>query len=226
MLKQQSHIIYRKGLGYVQKRDGKPLRMRPWIGDAFAFLYDWIMRRSIFPKKFGASMEDHQEIMASILGEVHGKRILEIAAGSGSAAEFLSPDNAYVGTDISPGLLRRAVRKLQGAGFSNSSFFVVPAENLPFENRTFDLVLCVLALNFFEDVDQILVEVKRVLASGGVFVCAVPVPERKKTSSPIRGKLRSEAELKALLKQHGFGFESVSTQNGCLLYFKSPVLTQ
>jgi ubiquinone/menaquinone biosynthesis C-methylase UbiE len=184
------------------------------------------MRRSIFPKKFGASMETHREILASILGDAHGKRVLEISTGSGSIAKFLSPDNAFVGTDISPGLLRRAVKKLQGAGFSDTSFYVVPAENLPFEDRAFDLVLCVLALNFFADADRVLDEVKRVLAPGGALVCAVPVPERKKTSSPIRGTLRSEDELKPLLNRHGFGFEPVPAENGCLLYFKSPVLTQ
>jgi len=220
-LKENLQAAQRKGLNYIVDADGSIRRHQPWLGDAFAFLYDGIMRRSVFPKKFGGDIEEHGRIMKAMLADTHGKRVLELATGSGSAADFLPPDNAYTGTDISAGLLRRATRRFHANGFSETGFYVVPAEALPFPDNAFDVCLCVLALNFFEDQECVLTEVQRVLAPGGVFFCIVPVPERKQTASPIRGQLRSEEEVSALMVARGFQAESLPEKNGCLLYLKA-----
>ncbi len=220
MLKKGTKISNKKGLKHVAGADGHPLRLKPWLGDSLSFLYDFIMKRSIFPKKFGADMAEHDEILRQELKCVQQRRVLELATGSGSAVSFLMNDNRYTGTDISPGLLKKAVNRFQSAGFKEAEFYVASADDLPFEDESFDVCLCILSLNFFDDLATVAKEVDRVLASGSVFVCAVPVPERNTLGSTIRGRLRSEDELAKMLRQNGLRFESIPRENGTLLYFR------
>jgi SAM-dependent methyltransferase len=164
MLKKGTKVINKKGLNYVIGTDGKPLRFKPWLGDSFSFLYDFIMRKSIFPKKFGGDMDEHHDILREELKGVHGKHVLELATGSGSAVNFLMNDNRYTGTDVSPGLLKRAVNRFLAAGFKEAEFHVASADDLPFEDESFDVCTCILSLNFFDDLEKVLKEVNRVLA--------------------------------------------------------------
>jgi hypothetical protein len=59
------------------------------------------------------------------------------------------------------------------------------------------------------------------LIPGSIFICCVPVPERKGFQGTIRGKLYSEAALRKRCQAHGFRFESMPFENGALLYFKA-----
>jgi ubiquinone/menaquinone biosynthesis C-methylase UbiE len=221
MLKNGIRIIRKKDLYYIVKSEHKVKRFKPWLGDSFSFLYDFIMKNSIFPKKFGGDISKHHKLLSQELKGIHGKRVLELATGSGSAVNFLPNDNQYSGTDISPGLLRIAVKNFRDAGFKKAEFYVTSAENLPFDDSIFSICLCILSLNFFDKIKKVFQEVKRVLVPGGAFVCSVPVPERNKLKSKIRGTLYSEAELSEICKEYGFKFESLPFKNGALLYFKA-----
>lgn len=221
MLKNGIKVINKKGLNYIVEDEGRVLKFKPWLGDAFSFLYDFIMEKSIFPKKFGGDMNRHYEILRKELQDVHEKRILELATGSGSAIYFLPNDNRYTGTDISPGLLRKAVKLFNNAGFKNAELYVTSADALPFDNSIFDVVLCILSLNFFDDIKRVFHEVKRVAAPGAICICSVPVPERNKLQSTIRGILYSEEDLERICKENGFIFESIPVENGALLYFRT-----
>jgi SAM-dependent methyltransferase len=220
MLKKGTKVINKKGLNYVIGTDGKALRFKPWLGDSFSFLYDFIMRKSIFPKKFGGDMAVHHDILRQELKGVHGKPVLELATGSGSAVNFLMNDNRYTGTDVSPGLLKKAINRFRSAGFKEAEFYVASADDLPFEDESFDVCICILSLNFFDDLATVLKEINRVLASCSALVCAVPVPERNALGSTIRGESRSEDELARMFRQSGFRFESIPVENGALLYFR------
>jgi ubiquinone/menaquinone biosynthesis C-methylase UbiE len=221
MLKSGIKVIDRKGLCYIVDNDGRPVKHKPWLGDLFSFLYDYFMKRSIFPKKFGADIGKHEKIMEEVLGGIHGKRVLELAAGGGSAAGFLPRDNEYAGIDISPGLLKRAAGKFRTAGFTHADFYIGSADDLPFDDGQFDIVICLLSMNFFDDVHRVLQEIRRVSAAGAHFICAVPVPERKTSQSPIRGTLYAEADWKTMCEDHGFSFVTISAENGALLYFRA-----
>jgi ubiquinone/menaquinone biosynthesis C-methylase UbiE len=179
------------------------------------------MKGSIFPKKFGADMSKHYEILSQELKGVHGERVLELATGSGSAVNFLENDSQYTGTDISPGLLRKAVKKFKSAGFKEAKFYVLSADDLSFDVDIFDICLCILSLNFFNNIKKVFQEIKRVLVPSGIFLCVVPVPERNSLQSTIRGTLYSEDELGEICQEHGFEFESMSDKNGALLYFRA-----
>jgi hypothetical protein len=65
--------------------------------------------------------------------------------------------------------------------------------------------------------------VKRVLKDNGIFICSVPVPEKNKKQSVIRGNLLTENEIKELFERNGFEYTSYEFINGALLYFKGIV---
>jgi SAM-dependent methyltransferase len=221
MLKNEIQVISIKGLHYIVEDGGKPLKFKPWLGDAFSFLYDFIMKSSIFPKKFDGDMIKHYEILSNELKGVHEKRVLELATGTGSAVNFLPNDNQYTGSDISPGLLRKAVKNFKNAGFKNAEFYVTSSDDLPFNDNRFNIILCILSLNFFNNIKKVFQEIKRVAAPDAIFICSVPVQERNKAQSTIRGTLYSEEELVRICKEHGLRYETIPFENGALLYFRA-----
>ncbi len=147
-LKAGIDVINKQAVYYQVDRQGRTVRFKPWLGDSVSFLYDFIMRKSVFPRKFGGDVQRHYAILTQALAAMHGRQVLELATGAGSAVHFLDPDNVYTGIDISSGLLKRAARRFSAAGFSDSKFYVARAEDLPFNDIQFDLCLCILALNF------------------------------------------------------------------------------
>jgi len=221
VLKSGIRVIKKKNLCYIAENENSVKRFKPWLGDAFSFLYDFIMKNSIFPKKFGGDMRNHYEILSQELKDIHGKRTLELATGSGSAVNFLPNDNQYTGTDISPGLLRIAVKNFRTAGFRKAEFYVASADDLPFEDNFFSVCLCILSLNFFNDVEKAFREIKRVLLPDARLICSVPIPERNRLQSTIRGTLHTEEELKRICQAHGLILESLPNENGALLYFRA-----
>ncbi len=221
MLRTGILITKKKGLHYFAENENSVKLFKPWLGDSFSFLYDFIMKGSIFPQKFGADMSKHYKILSHELKGIHGKCVLELATGSGSAVNFLENDNQYTGTDISPGLLRKALKNFKTAGFKEAKFYVASADDLPFDINIFDICLCILSLNFFNNVRKVFQEIKRVLVPGGIFICTVPVPERNSLQSTIRGTLYSEDELGEICQEHDFEFESMPDKNGALFYFRA-----
>lgn len=221
VLKEGVRTVRKKGLIYTEDSKGRPKTYRPWLADCFSFLYDPIMKGSVFPKKLGADITIHYDILKSQTRQIRGGSVLELAAGSGSAVNFLPSDNAYTGTDISPGLLRRAVKNFEAAGFEEMEFYVTGAEELPFSGGIFSACLCILSLNFFTDISKVLREARRVMTPGGVFICSVPVPERNSRRSTIHGNLYSEEELAEICRRQGFTFQSIPEENGALLYFNA-----
>jgi ubiquinone/menaquinone biosynthesis C-methylase UbiE len=221
MLKKGIQITKEKELYYISAGKNEVMKFKPWLGDSFLFLYDFIMKRSIFPRKFGGDMNKHYAILSQELKDVHGKRVLELATGSGSAVNFLPNDNRYTGTDISPGLLTKAAKNFRTAGFKNAEFYVARADDLPFEDNVFDIVLCILSLNFFKDVGKAIREIRRVVVPDAVYICSVPVPERNKLHSTIRGRLYSEKELAEICGELGFSYQRIPSDNGALIYFRA-----
>jgi ubiquinone/menaquinone biosynthesis C-methylase UbiE len=220
-LKPNIQIIKKSGLYYIVKSGNRLMRFKPWLGDSLSFLYDFIMTNSVFPRKFGGDIQKHYCTLTQELAGIHGRRILELATGSGSAVHFLNSDNQYTGTDISPGLLKQAAKRFIKAGFSDPEFYVISADDLPFESSGFDVCLCILSLNFIGNVEKVFQEVSRVLLPNGFFVCSVPVPERNRHQATIRGVLYSESKLEKICQENSLKFEPLSCENGVLLYFKA-----
>lgn len=198
----------------------KQVNNRPWGGAILPGLYDFSMKKNVIPKKFNASVEMHNMIIKNEMAEAKGC-LLELAAGSGSLAKMIDCSIEYTGIDISLGLLKLAAKKFRREGFKNSEFYNCGAEELPFEENSFDCCVCNLSLNFFSDLEKVLTEAARVMKQGAVFFGSVPVPERNTKGSLIRGTLRTEAEIGRLFEAAGFEFLPINTENGALLYFNA-----
>lgn len=220
-LKKSVVVVRKKGIYHLLGEHNKLKRFKPWLGDIFSFLYDRIMEKSIFPKKFDGSLDKHIELLKNEFENVHNKKILEFATGSGNAVYFLNRDNRYTGVDISPGLLRIANKRFFKHDFVNSELYNADACDTPFRDNCFDLAICNLSLNFFQNIEDFIVELRRVLKKNGVFFCSVPLPEKKRSQVKIRGNLFSADDLRDLFEKHNFEFEPQPYENGALFYFKS-----
>jgi len=215
--------VSKKGLIYQLDEKGRIVRQKPWLGDLFAFVYDSAMANNVFPKKFGASMVKHYEILRSLFRGLTDKEIVELAAGNGDAVRFLDKENRYTGVDISAGLLRQAGKKCEAFGSRECTLYVADAASTPLADQSFDIAICNLSMNFFADCEAFIREVRRILKGKGVFYASVPVPERKTTKSVIHGTLFTEEELKEKFTRHHFLFEPLPHHNGALLYFTARV---
>ena len=65
-IKDSVRITKKKGINHLLDDNNKLIKNKPWLGDLFSFLYDWIMKKSVFPKKFNASIEEHYAILKKI----------------------------------------------------------------------------------------------------------------------------------------------------------------
>ncbi|MGD9248617.1 MAG: hypothetical protein PVI60_11700, partial [Desulfobacteraceae bacterium] len=62
MLKNGIRVIKKKELYYIADSEKNIRSFKPWLGDSFSFLYDFIMNSSIFPKKFGGDTGKHYKV--------------------------------------------------------------------------------------------------------------------------------------------------------------------
>lgn len=107
-----------------------------------------------------------------------GERVLDVACGTGIvtrlAAGHVGPEGAVAGLDPNPAMLAVARDVLPAE--ASVSWYQAPAERMPLEDESFDVVLCGMGLQFFTDRLASLRETRRVLAPGGRFVANVPGP--------------------------------------------------
>lgn len=103
-----------------------------------------------------------------------GQKILDVACGQGFFSHALASTGASVtGLDISPELI--SIAKKQAS--HNEEFHVFPAHNLSaFKDKSFDTVVCVLAIQNIENIQEVFREVARVTKTGGRYVIVLNHP--------------------------------------------------
>ncbi len=117
--------------------------------------------------------------LVKALGGLDGRRFgdaLEIGSGTG----YFSLNLVQIGvierltaTDISPGMLKRLSATAASLGLSEQvSTVATEAEELPFEDESFDLVFGHAVLHHIPDLDRAFAEFRRVLRPGGVIAFA------------------------------------------------------
>ncbi|WP_285115100.1 methyltransferase domain-containing protein [Leifsonia sp. fls2-241-R2A-40a] len=114
----------------------------------------------------------YADVLGRTVALTHPRRVLEAAAGTGiSSAAILehNPGVELVVTDLNDAMLQVARRKLP----PETRIQVANAQELPFEDASFDAVACQYGIMFLPDPGAAFREARRVLAPGGVFVFSV-----------------------------------------------------
>lgn len=123
--------------------------------------------------------EGLREADAHLLGEVRGRRVLELGCGAAAAARWLQGQGAQVvAMDLSAGMLRHAQIAAHTSGV-RVPLVQADAAALPFADEAFDVVCTAFgAVPFVEDSALVMREVARVLRPGGRWVFSVTHPMR------------------------------------------------
>ena len=123
--------------------------------------------------------EGLREADARLLGEVRGKRVLELGAGAAAAARWLDGQGAdAVALDLSAGMLRHAREAAERCGV-RVPLVQADALALPFAGDSFDVVCTAFgAIPFVADSGAVMREVARVLKPGGKWVFSLTHPMR------------------------------------------------
>lgn len=101
------------------------------------------------------------------------KRVLETAAGTGVVTRALHealPDASIVATDLNVPMLEEAARRITG---EKVRLEAADAQDLPYEDGSFDLVVCQFGIMFFPDKVRANSEARRVLRDGGHYLLVI-----------------------------------------------------
>lgn len=114
--------------------------------------------------------------MIERLAIAEDQRHLDIAAGTGEpglSIAILAPMGRVVLTDLAAEMLDIAARRARAQGIANIETKVCSADDLPFDDATFESVSVRFGYMFFPDVTRATAEFARVLASGGRLCSSV-----------------------------------------------------
>ncbi len=123
--------------------------------------------------------EGLREADAHLLGDVRGRRILEVGCGAAAAARWLATQGAdVVALDLSAGMLRHAREAAEATGVT-VPLLQADAMRLPVHTEAFDLAFTAFgAVPFVDDSAGVMREVFRVIKPGGRWVFSVTHPMR------------------------------------------------
>ena len=119
-----------------------------------------------------------------LLGKHNPRHILDVATGTADMAlmayKMLKPDR-ITGIDISAGMLQLGVKKIEKEGLADKiQLQVGDSETINFPENTFDAVMVAFGVRNFENLENGLAEMYRVLKPGGrLIVLEFSKPQRK-----------------------------------------------
>jgi ubiquinone biosynthesis O-methyltransferase len=152
--------------------------------------------------------------MIELIGDVAGKRVLDVGCGDGDFAIELARRGAIVtGIDSSVEMIQAARARPAPIG-GQVDFQVADAHLLPFEEGSFDIVVAMTILCFVRDARPVFNQIAQVLRPGGKLVIgelgrwstwAAARRVRAWLGSPLwqRGRFRTASELGQLSRQAG-----------------------
>jgi len=100
-----------------------------------------------------------------------GERVLDLGSGAGTdsliAAQMVGEHGHVTGIDMTPEMLAKARAAAGEMGATNVEFVESEAEQLPFPDESFDVVISNGVIDLIPDKDAVFAELFRVLAPGG-----------------------------------------------------------
>ena len=130
-----------------------------------------------YPPELGRVPETAAESFAGVanpfsLGRLQpGERVLDLGCGAGTdslvAALMVGPGGRVTGIDMTPEMLAKARAAAGELAVENVEFVEGEAEQLPFGDASFDVVISNGVIDLIPDKDAVFAEIHRVLADGG-----------------------------------------------------------
>jgi SAM-dependent methyltransferase len=100
-----------------------------------------------------------------------GERVRDLGSGAGTdsliAAQMVGAQGRVTGIDMTPAMLAKARAAAAAMEVTNVEFFESEAEQLPFADESFDVVISNGVIDLIPDKDAVFVELYRVLVPGG-----------------------------------------------------------
>lgn len=139
--------------------------------------YGWDKAAAYYENSWQAQLKPAHDLLIEKANIQPGENILDLAAGTGlisfRMAEQVTPSGTITATDISDEMVKIGSLTAQSLELMNVSFERMDAENILYEENSFDLTTCALGLMYFPDPDAALKEMYRVLKQGGRAVVVV-----------------------------------------------------
>ncbi|MBI5456941.1 methyltransferase domain-containing protein [Candidatus Kaiserbacteria bacterium] len=111
--------------------------------------------------------------LMEVLGDLKGKHVLDVACGQGIFSREMHARGAQVtGIDIAPELIEIAKK----AGPADISYRVAPADRIALPDTSFDVAICVLALQNIKNLSGTIAQIASLLKKGGEFVIVLNHP--------------------------------------------------
>lgn len=127
--------------------------------------------------RFSRYMEQGARLFYEQLDVPPGCQLLDVACGSGQLALWAARDGIEVtGIDIAPNLVRRAEARAKAEGL-HARFLEGDAEELPFEDASFDVVTSLIGAMFAPRPELVARELLRVCSPGGTIAMGNWTPE-------------------------------------------------
>lgn len=122
-------------------------------------------------------------VMCELIGEVNGKKILDLGCGDARFAKdlFALGCEEYIGIDGSSNMVQVASNSLAGY---NARVIRTTMESWDYPKNTFDLVISRLAIHYIEDIDSLFQKIYQSLKPNGGFIFSVEHPVITSTLQP------------------------------------------
>jgi len=139
--------------------------------------YGWDKASQYYEAFWQQQLKPAQDLLLELADLQPGENVLDIACGTGlvsfEALNRVKPNGYLTGTDISDKMVEMASAISTQNGENRAHFERMDAEELRFENESFDVALCALGLMYVPDPAKALSEMYRVLKPGGRAIAAV-----------------------------------------------------
>ncbi|MDQ0792832.1 class I SAM-dependent methyltransferase [Streptomyces sp. B1I3] len=188
--------------------DSIPANRRLWNRISSAYQHKHDPHIGATPRLWG--MYSIPDAHLHALGDVTGKRVLELGCGAGQWSGALAAEGAtVVGLDLSEAQLAAAARAMGAARYA---LVQGAAEQLPFAANSFDLVFCDFGGLSWAPPHLAVPQAARVLGRGGRLVFNVASPWFEVCYDEAAGRVTTT------LQQDYFGLNTIAEDDGATSY--------
>ena len=153
--------------------------------NSYKEIWDELYRkRKIFPH-----VQDYIDKLIELFKKFNVQKVLDLACGSGRNLIFLLENgfNVY-GIDISEEAIKIAKSSLEKKNLNAELFIGSMFEKLPYLDDYFDAIICIRSFNHgrIEEIRNGIIELQRILKSGGLLFLTVRKKVSKKKRLPFK----------------------------------------